>query len=138
MAQALKNYQNYIMKPNDNIQRIFKILCDAITTRRLVKFYYESVSSGKKEWRIVEPYILGVKNNGAGNIFLAALPISERSKKMESRVTGHYLLEKLDVMKLEVLDETFGKPKIERERIVDTPTIQVLCRFIYDDEIWKN
>lgn len=115
--------------------KLIQILCTAIQQRKLIKFYYESVSSKKKGWRLVEPYILGIKDNGAGNIFLAALPISERAKKLEQRVTGHYLLDKIDCNLLEILEDTFDEPKVARHRIVTTPTISVLCRFKYDDDI---
>ena len=83
---------------------------------------------------MVEPYILGIKDKGAGNIFLAALPISERAKKLEQRVTGHYLIDKIDSNLLEILEDTFDEPKVARHRIVTTPTIRVLCRFMYDDD----
>jgi hypothetical protein len=44
----------------------------------------------------------------------------------------------MDITKLEVLDKTFSQPKVERKRIIYTPTIEVLCRFKYDDEISKK
>jgi hypothetical protein len=56
---------------------ITKILCKAIQHRQLLRFYYGSEKSGKKEWRTVEPYIVGIYNKGQGNTFLAALPTSE-------------------------------------------------------------
>ena len=113
-------------------EKIQKVLRKAILERKLIRFYYESESSGKKEWRVVEPYIVGIKETG--NKFLAALPITELSKPLDKRVTGHYLLKKMDLKKLELLDETFDEPHVRRKRIVDTPTIKVICRFIYSDE----
>lgn len=114
---------------NDDVQAI---LCDAIRQRRLVKFYYESDSSGKKEWRTAEPYIIGIKHTG--NVFLAALPVPEIPKPIEKRVTGHYSLKKINVTSLEILSEKYKEPKVERKRITDTPTIKVICRFKYNDE----
>lgn len=113
-------------------EKVQKILCKSIQERKLLRFYYESESSGKKEWRIVQPYIVGIKESG--NKFLAALPITELSKPIDKRVTGHYLLKKINLKNLEVLDEVFDEPHVSRKRIVDTPTIQVVCRFKYDDE----
>jgi len=86
----------------------------------------------KKEWRIVQPYIIGI--NKKGNIFLAALPISELKKKIEDRITPHYLLKKIDISKIKLLPKKYDQPLVARKRIVDTPTIKVICRFIYDDE----
>lgn len=113
---------------------ITEILCDAITKRSRIKFYYESSSSGKKEWRTVEPYIVAIKDRGAGNAFLAALPVTEIKKKIDKRITGHYLLDRIGIDTIEFLDETYDKPHVERSRIVNTPTIKVICRYKYDDE----
>ena len=119
---------------NTQRENIIDVLCNAIDKRRLIKFYYESNSSKKKEWRIIEPYIVGVKDKGAGNVFVTGLPKAELSKNIADRITGHYLIDKLDITKLEVLNETFEIPKVERIRITDTPTIRVICRFRYEDE----
>jgi hypothetical protein len=107
------------------------ILCKAIKEKRLIKFYYESDTSKKKEWRTVEPYILGIKENG--NAFLAASPI----KKLKGNVNehlGHYLLKKIDLNKFELLQKTYKEPKVDRKLIIDTPHIKVICRFVYPDE----
>jgi hypothetical protein len=109
-----------------------EILCKAIKERRLIQFYYESEKSKKKEWRMVQPYIVGIKENG--NVFLAALPVSELQKRIEDRITPHYLLKKININKLELLPEKYDKPEVARKRIVDTPTIKVICRFFYEDE----
>ena len=69
---------------------ITSILCDAIAKRKLKKFYYESESGGK-EWRTVQPYIVAIKDKGAGNTFLAGLPVAELSKSIEKRKLRHYL-----------------------------------------------
>lgn len=118
------------MQPKE--EEIKELLCAAIKQRHLVKFYYESNSSKKKEWRTVRPYLIGIKENGS--IFLAGLPITELPKKIEKRITGHYLLRKIDIMKLEVLSETFSDPGVPKKRVIDTPTVKVICRFIYEDE----
>lgn len=117
---------------------ITELLCNAIQQRKIIRFYYESSSSGKKEWRTVQPYIVGVKERGAGNRFLAALAITELSKKIDKRITGHYLLDKIDINTIEVLEDTYDEPQVERRRITDTPTIEVICRFIYKNEKRKK
>ena len=109
------------------------ILCDAIKKRSLIKFYYESKSTGNY-WRTVEPYIVGKKDSGAGNTFLAALPVEELSKRIEARRLGHYLLNKLDISAFELLKEKYDEPHVPRDKIVNTPTIKVICRYYYPDE----
>ncbi|MEO6730725.1 MAG: WYL domain-containing protein [Ferruginibacter sp.] len=113
-------------------KEISGVLCDAINKRKLIRFYYQSVTSGKKGWRTVEPYIIGVKENG--NVFLAALPITELSKKIEDRSLGHYLINRFDISTIEVLEPTYQEPRVERFKIDDTHTIEVLCRYYYKDE----
>jgi len=112
---------------------IVDILCDAIKKRSLIKFCYESTSTGKG-WRTVEPYIVGIKDNGAGNIFIAALPIKELSKSITERELRHYLLKKLDINAFELLKEAYDEPHVERDKIVHTPTIKVICRYYYPGE----
>jgi hypothetical protein len=108
------------------------ILCKAIKEQGLVKFYYESDKSKRKEWRIVEPYILGIKENG--NIFLAALPTEELGKNIKNRSLGHFLLNKIDLTRFERLKKKYTTPNVERRWIITTPHIKVICRFVYDDE----
>ena len=70
--------------------------------KKLVRFYHKSSSGSKKAWRNVEPCIVGIKDKGKDNIFLAGLPIYELSKNLKDCVTGHYLLNKIDIKKVEV------------------------------------
>ena len=58
-------------------EKLKRILCEAIENRQLIRFYYESKSSGKKKWRIVEPYMIGTKRTG--NVFLAGMPVEVRT-----------------------------------------------------------
>jgi len=116
----------------EETKEIIEIVCNAISDRKCLEVYYES-KSGKKP-RTVEPYIVGIKDGGKGNIFFAALPLEELSKNMDDRKLGHYLLKDIDIRRIKVLSETFIEPGVPRKKIVDTPTIKVICRFIYPDE----
>lgn len=122
------------MKQSREFFDIMFILIQAIKKRRLIRFYYESDSRGKKEWRTAEPYLIGIKDRGNGNFFLLALEQKELSKDVNKRNTGHYLLSKIDIQKLEVLQKTFAKPKVRREQIDNTPEIRVVYRYLYPDE----
>ena len=108
-------------------------ICAAIKKGYLLHFYYESKSSRKKAWRTVRPYLLGT--NKAGNLELAALPTDELSKPINKRVSGHYLLESINLNRFETLPESFDDPGVERTRVTHTPTVKdIICRFIYKDE----
>lgn len=116
----------------EEIKEIIDVLCRAVSGRFLIELYYES-KSGKKV-RMIQPYIVGIKDLGKGNIYLAALPVEELSKNIKDRELRHYLLKDIDIKELKVLSETFNEPGVSREKIVYTPTIKVICRFIYEDE----
>jgi hypothetical protein len=62
------------------------------------------------------------------------LPVEELSKNIKDRNLRHYLLKDIDIKKTKVLSKTFIEPSVPREQIVPTPTIKVICRFIYADE----
>jgi aminocarboxymuconate-semialdehyde decarboxylase len=119
---------------NQAIRELTRMICSAIQERRVLSFYYESESSGKKEWRTVRPYLVGI--NKKGNLEFAGLPESELSKQNpDKRNSGHYLLTRLDLNKFKVLPDTFEDPEVLRERVIDTPTMKAIsCRFIYSDE----
>ena len=108
------------------------VLCKAISKRNVIYFYYESEISGKKGWRTVEPYIVGIKPND--NIFLAALPVSELTLMKKDRRLRHYSLHIMKASKLEVLPDSYKEPNVPRHMIDDTPTIKVICRYMYNDE----
>jgi hypothetical protein len=117
---------------NKELKNIIKLLCKSIRERRLIRFYYESDSSGKKEWRTIEPYIIA--KNAKDNLILVGLPLEQIPNRIDKRITPHYLIEKFDINKLEILSKTYKEPKVSRDRIVDTPTIEIICRSIYEDE----
>lgn len=108
------------------------LICECIKEHKVLWFYYES-SSGK-HWRKVEPYILAVKDNGKGNIFFTgyAYPSKEAKQKNSNDNQGQYLLNKIDITQLEVLDETFDKLKLDYKKIFgELPTIKIICRVAF-------
>lgn len=106
-----------------------KTICQAIKEHKLLWFYYKS-STGEY-WRKVEPYILAIKDKGKGNIFFTGYvhPSKEGKIKSTNDNQKQYLLNKIDVNKFEVLDETFDSVKISYEKIFgELPTIKIICR----------
>jgi len=110
-----------------------KVICQAIKEHKVLWFNYESDSG--KYWRKVEPYLLAIKDKGKGNIFFTgyAYPSKERKTKSTNNNQGQYLLNKIDIYKFEVLDETFDSLKISDEKIYgELPTIKIICRVVFD------
>ena len=111
-------------------REIIKLLCKIIKQKNLIKFYYESGTSGRKGWRTIRPYML--IPIGA-NIQVVGTPVEELNKILSKRQPGHYLISKLSKKKIVILSETFNDPGVPREIVVNTKS-RVICRFIYDDE----
>src|SRR5215203_5223740 len=121
-------------------KELIELLCKAILQGSLLKIYYESETSGRKDWRTIRPYMIWP--NKKENLALAGVPIEELQKlSKEKRNSGQYLLSQLVIRlkngQIQILSETFDDPRIPRDRVNDTQT-KVICRFIYDDENKKE
>ena len=121
-------------------KELIELFCKAILQRKLLKIYYESESSGRKDWRIIRPYMIWPNNKN--HLVLAGVPTEELQKfSKEKRRSGQYLITqlitRLNEKQIQILPETFDDPGIPRERVDYTQT-KVICRFIYDDENKKR
>ena len=121
-------------------KELIELLYKAILQRRFLKIYYESESSGRKDWRTIRPYMIWPNNKN--NLALAGVPIEELQKFSKAkRRSGQYLLTQLITRlkdeQIQILPETFDDPGIPRQRVDDTQT-KVICRFIYNDENKKE
>jgi hypothetical protein len=108
-------------------KKLSEVINQAIRDRKKIRFYYES--SGGRYWRKVEPYLLAIKQNG--NLYFTGYeyPSKERIKEKGNDKQGHYLLSKIDLNELEVLNENFGNIKVPEERIFgELSTAKVICR----------
>lgn len=71
---------------SDKEEKILKIICDAISNRRLIQFKY------KKLTKVVEPYLIGTHKK-TGNIVLRAYSVSGQSKSPSVFGWKFYILE---------------------------------------------
>src|SRR5205085_8898714 len=117
-----------------NEKRVIKIIWEAIKNRRLIKFYYESVSNDNKDFRVIEPYIVGIYKTGNKNLYLSGLPYEDFEKKLKRTQQGQYLIRTINPAQLEILPESYEEPGVERIQLVGTPNVDILCRFIYRNE----
>lgn len=119
------------MKAN-NIEKLLVVIYKAIRQRSIVKFPFES-ESGNIGDRTIKPYMVYL--NEKGEIKVAGLPEELWNAPIDQRKSArHYLLNKIDVKRLEVLPETFDDPGVPRSIVVTVKIVKVICRFIYDDE----
>jgi hypothetical protein len=75
-----------------SLKELIAILRKSIEHKRLVEFYYKSIS-GKREWRTIRPYILIPRGT---NIEFVGLPLEELTKPLHMRQPGHYTITKLN------------------------------------------
>jgi hypothetical protein len=79
-------------------------ICPAIQARNMIKFWYEnSTGSQYSDWHVVEPYILGVFNNGSVQLSAWVLPTPEQAERGKKEAWRSYILK--NVSKLEVLGQ---------------------------------
>jgi len=120
-------------------KELIELLCKAIMQRTLLKIYYKS--GRRSDWRIIRPYMIW--QNPKKNLSLAGVPIEELQKlSIDERTSSQYLLTQLMTRlkegQIQILPETFDDLGIPRERVDDTQTKDLVCRFIYDDEDKKE
>lgn len=123
------------MRVSPHIYKLVKLICKAIKERQLLYFYYESDSGNY--WRKIRPYMIILNENK--KLKVVGLPIEELKIAFpKNRKKGHYLLDKLDMNRFEILDDIFfDNLWVPREIVVHTIN-PVVCRFIYDDENTKE
>jgi len=120
-------------------KELIELLCKAIMQRTLLKIYYKS--GRRSDWRIIRPYMIW--QNPKKNLSLAGVPVEELQKlSIDERTSSQYLLTQLMTRlkegQIQILPETFDDLEIPRERVDDTKTKDLVCRFIYDDEDKKE
>jgi predicted DNA-binding transcriptional regulator YafY len=93
-------------------QEIITTLCKAIKEKKVIRFYYDDKYSDFKDWRLVEPHLIGV-HKSTGNTILVGwfLSTSEQSKNGHPEEWGNYLTDR--IKSLQILEKTFSvtRPK---------------------------
>jgi hypothetical protein len=120
------------IKVESKIIDLIKISWDAIKQRRVLKFPFES-NKGNTGVREIKPYMVYI--NDKEEIRVAGIPREFWSIPAdEQKNARHYLLNKIDLKEIKTLSETFTDPGVPRSFVVFTKEVEVICRFIYDDE----
>ena len=108
---------------------VYDTICsNAIDRCRKIRFYYESIRGGNY-CRKVEPYLIAINEKGNAYVTGYEYPSNERKTEQNNDGQGQWLLNKIDLNKCEVLDETFSTLKIPEQRIFgELPNVEVICR----------
>ena len=88
-------------------QDLIKVICPAIQSRNLIRFWYEN--GRRKEFRTVEPYVIGSFRRG--NILLSAWVIPTTEQAMSGITEGWRSYTLRNISEVQVLDEKYSKPR---------------------------
>lgn len=125
-AQEIEIMVNKKEPVTEHEAKVMANIIDAIRNRKKIEFEYESTRGLLK--RKVEPYLLGIKDNGQGNIFFTGYQYPA-IKSNRNNDQGQFLLSKIDLRKFRIMDETFNEIKIEEDKIYgELPTIRIIYR----------
>lgn len=120
---------------NNNEAKVVSLLCQAIREKRRVKFFYSNTGNKKKEWRTIEPYLIGIRKHN-GKIFLTGYDLSTKGENTHDKNLGQkqFLIDRVDSESIHVLDKNFKIIRVPKERIENTPTIDVICKVSFEEE----
>jgi len=70
--------QPHVRSAYDNM--MIELICPAIKAKQLIRFWYEDTTTDFKDWRTVEPHLIGQYKEESANIVLSAwfLPTTEQ------------------------------------------------------------
>jgi predicted NUDIX family NTP pyrophosphohydrolase len=111
-----------------------RLLGNIIRSAKLIRFYYRSERpKGKefKDYRTVEPYLVGkyieVRNE---TVSLSGyfLPTKKQETDGGKKGQGNYLVDKIDLEKFEILNETYDTIKVIEKNIHDTQTMVIFYK----------
>jgi uncharacterized protein YecE (DUF72 family) len=133
-AQVIEMMLNKKEPITEHEANVLSIVVQAIKEKKKIKFWYES-TAGSYE-RIVEPYLIAIKDKGQGNIFFTGYQYPDTNSKRKQNSNnnqGQYLLKEIDLKKFIILDEEFEKihNDIAKEKIFGIlPTIRIIYRVV--------
>jgi len=107
--------------------KVKDLLMEAMRDKKMIELEYES-SRGKLV-RKVEPYLIGIKDKGKGNIFLTGYQYPTEGSENKNNDQAQFLLANIGLQKLRVLDEHFDDLKIDAAKIFgELPSIRTVYR----------
>lgn len=142
-AQVIEMMLNKKEPITEHEAKVLELVIQAIKEKRKLQFWYES-SSGSYE-RIVEPYLLAIKDKGQGNIFFTGYqtpnPRFPRKKNKDDNNQGQYLLKDIDLNRFTILDENFDQIHSDIDAKVifgELNTIRIIYRVVVKKKTSKR
>jgi predicted DNA-binding transcriptional regulator YafY len=91
------------MTPHE--QNLIDIICPAIQAKKLIRFWYLNSSSGLRDWRTVEPYIIGAIPRKYIQLSAWFIPTPEQAMVGQKENWRTYHLK--NISDIQVLEEKF-------------------------------
>jgi hypothetical protein len=91
--------------------QLISVINTAISSKKMIRYWYEDKTSNFKDWRIVEPHLVGLTKNKNPEIWLTGwfIPTPLQSFNNHNEGWGNFILN--NIKKIEILDEVFQKTR---------------------------
>jgi hypothetical protein len=86
-------------------------LCPIVKAKNLIRFWYEDKDTNFKDWRTVEPHLIGHMNTKEANIVLVAWFHPTQTEMLNGHMAGWrtYILE--NISKIQLLEQKFTRTR---------------------------
>ncbi len=92
------------MTPHE--QQLINTICPAIQSKQLIRFWYLNMTNGIRDWRTVEPYIIGSIPRKYIQLSAWFIPTAEQAMVGQKENWRTYVLK--NISDLQVLDKNFA------------------------------
>ena len=86
------------MTPHE--QLLIASICPAIQAKNIIRFWYENSTAQVKEWRIVEPYLIGMYANRSIQLSGWLLPSPEQIQSGKKEAWRSYILKNISQLQI--------------------------------------
>ena len=91
------------MTPHE--QELITTISHAIESKNLIRFWYENTSSAHKDWRVVEPYLIGKFHNKFLQLSAWSVPTMEQLYNGQKESWKAYILR--NISQIQILEQAF-------------------------------
>jgi hypothetical protein len=86
-------------------QELITIISQAIESKNLIRFWYENTTTAHKDWRVVEPYLIGKFNRKFLQLSAWAVPTMEQLFNGQKESWKAYILR--NISQVQILEQQF-------------------------------
>ena len=92
------------MTPHE--QEIITTISQAIESKNLIRFWYENTTTAHKDWRVVEPYVIGKFNKKFLQLSAWSVPTMEQLYNGQKESWKAYILR--NISQIQILEQSFN------------------------------